>query len=132
MIRLPSPTARSPSAAAPSCAGTTTNASTSFSQAPFLVSASCTSASPRAANPRASNRLASASPCACLVPIYGLTPPPAAERIDLPFKWIAARVQIATAKGAKPVLHYLAQSQDQRKAAKALEPCAQLEFQSTV
>jgi hypothetical protein len=29
------------------------------------------------------------------------------------------------------VLPHLAQSQDQRKTAKALEPCAQLEFQST-
>ena len=46
----------------------------------------------------------------------------------LPAKWIAARVQTGTAKGAKSVLHHLAQSQDQRKAAKALEPCAQLEF----
>jgi hypothetical protein len=43
-------------------------------------------------------------------------------------KWIAAWVQIGTAKGAKSVLHHLAQSQDQRKAARALEPCAQLEF----
>jgi hypothetical protein len=50
----------------------------------------------------------------------------------LPIKWIAARVQVGTAKGAKPVLHHLAQSQGQRKAASALEPCAQLEFQSTV
>src|ERR1039458_10674248 len=50
----------------------------------------------------------------------------------LPIKWIAARVQIGTAKGAKSVLPHLAQSQDQRKAARALEPCAQLEFQSTV
>jgi hypothetical protein len=50
----------------------------------------------------------------------------------LPIKWIAARVQIGTAKGAKSVLHHLAQSQDQRKTARALEPCAQLEFQSTV
>jgi hypothetical protein len=39
-------------------------------------------------------------------------------------------VQIGTAKGAKSVLHHLAQSQDQRKTASALEPCAQLEFQS--
>jgi len=50
----------------------------------------------------------------------------------LPIKWIAARVQIGTAKGAKSVLHHLAQSQDQRETARALEPCAQLEFQSTV
>jgi hypothetical protein len=32
----------------------------------------------------------------------------------LPIKLIAARVQIGTAKGAKSVLHLLAQSQDQR------------------
>jgi hypothetical protein len=50
----------------------------------------------------------------------------------MPLKWIAARVQIGTAKGAKSVLHHLAQSQDQRKTSSALEPCAQLEFQSTV
>ena len=50
----------------------------------------------------------------------------------LPIKWIAARVQIGTAKGAKSVLPHLAQSQDQRKTARALEPCAQLEFQSAV
>jgi hypothetical protein len=49
----------------------------------------------------------------------------------LPIKWIAARGQIGTAKGAKSVLPHLAQSQDQRRAASALEPCAQLEFQST-
>jgi hypothetical protein len=50
----------------------------------------------------------------------------------LPIKWIAARVQIGTAKGAKSVVHHPAQSQDQRKTASALEPCTQLEFQSTV
>ncbi len=50
----------------------------------------------------------------------------------LPIKWIVARVQIGTAKGAQSVLQHLAQSHDQRKTAKALEPCAQLEFQSTV
>jgi hypothetical protein len=50
----------------------------------------------------------------------------------LPIKWIAARVQIGTAKGAKSVLPHPAQSQDQRKTARALEACAQLEFQSTV
>ena len=54
------------------------------------------------------------------------------SEMTLPIKWIAARVQLGTAKGAKPVLQHLAQSQDQRKTAKALEPCAQLEFQSTV
>jgi hypothetical protein len=42
----------------------------------------------------------------------------------LPIKWIAARVQIGTAKGAKSVLPHPAQSQDQRKTARALEPCA--------
>jgi len=47
-------------------------------------------------------------------------------------KWIAARVQIGTAKGAKSVLPHLAQSQDQRKTARALEPCAQFVFQSAV
>ena len=46
----------------------------------------------------------------------------------LPIKWIAARVQVGTAKGAKSVLPHLAQSQDQRKIASALESCAQLEF----
>jgi len=50
----------------------------------------------------------------------------------LPIKWIAARVQMGTAKGAKSVLHHLAQCQDQRQSARALEPCAQLEFQSPV
>jgi hypothetical protein len=49
-----------------------------------------------------------------------------------PIKWIAARVQIGTAKGAKFALPHLAQSQDQRQAASAIEPCAQLEFQSAV
>jgi hypothetical protein len=42
----------------------------------------------------------------------------------MPINWIAVRVQIGTAKGAKFVLHHLAQSQDQREAAKALELCA--------
>jgi hypothetical protein len=50
----------------------------------------------------------------------------------LPIKWITGRRQMGTAKGAKSVLHHLAQSQDQRKPTRALEPCAQLEFQSTV
>ena len=50
----------------------------------------------------------------------------------LPIKWIAARVHIGTAKGAKSVLPHLAQSQDQRNTATTLEPCAQLEFQSAV
>ena len=49
----------------------------------------------------------------------------------LPIKWIAARVQIGTTQGAKAVLHHLAQGQHQSKSAKASEPCAQLEFQST-
>ena len=39
----------------------------------------------------------------------------------LPIRWIAARVQIGTAKGAKSVLPHPAQSQDQRKTASALE-----------
>jgi hypothetical protein len=52
--------------------------------------------------------------------------------LPLPIKWIAARVQTGTAKGAKSVLHHLTQNQDQRKTARALEPCGQLEFQSTV
>jgi hypothetical protein len=52
--------------------------------------------------------------------------------MTLPIKWIAARVQIGTAKGAKSVLPHLAQSQDQRETASALEPCTQLEFQSAV
>jgi hypothetical protein len=51
---------------------------------------------------------------------------------SMPIKWIAARGQIGTAKGAKSVLPHLAQSQDQCKTASALERCAQLEFQSTV
>jgi len=50
----------------------------------------------------------------------------------LPIKWIVARVQIGTAEGAKPVLQHLGQSQYQRKGARAIEPCTQLEFQSTV
>jgi hypothetical protein len=60
-------------------------------------------------------------------PVAGLR-----SETTLPTKWIAARVQIGTAKGAKSVLPHLAQSQDQRKPASALEPCAQPEFQSTV
>ena len=54
-------------------------------------------------------------------------------RVSRPdIKWIAARVQTGTAKGAKSVLPHLAQSQDQRKTAKALEPCAQPESKSMV
>jgi hypothetical protein len=49
-----------------------------------------------------------------------------------PIKWIAARVHIGTAKGAKTVLHQLAQDHHQRKPASATERCAQFEFQSTV
>ncbi len=48
----------------------------------------------------------------------------------MPIEWIAARVQTGTAKWAKSVLPHLAQSQDQSKTARVLEPCAQLEFQS--
>jgi len=50
----------------------------------------------------------------------------------LPIKWIAARVHIGTAKGAKTVLHQLAHGHHQRKPASTTERCAQLEFQSTV
>ena len=50
----------------------------------------------------------------------------------LPVKWIAARVQTGTAKGAKSVLHRSGRGQHQHKPARADEPCAQLEFQSTV
>src|ERR1017187_3602610 len=50
----------------------------------------------------------------------------------LPIKWIAARVQIGTAKGAKSVLHHLAHRQHPGNAAAGLKPCTQLEFQSTV
>ena len=48
----------------------------------------------------------------------------------LPIKWIAARVKIGTAKGARSVLNRWAQAQD--KAANATIPCSRLEFQSTV
>ena len=51
----------------------------------------------------------------------------------LPIKWIAARVHIGTAKGAKSVLFHLARGQQlKRKPGRVQEPCAQLEFQSTV
>jgi REP element-mobilizing transposase RayT len=50
----------------------------------------------------------------------------------LPIKWIAARVQIGTAKGAKTLLHYLPHGQHPRKTSSATKQCAQLEFQSTV
>jgi uncharacterized protein with von Willebrand factor type A (vWA) domain len=50
----------------------------------------------------------------------------------LPVKWIAARMQIGTAKGAKSVLHRSGRGQHQHKPARADEPCAQLEFQSPV
>jgi hypothetical protein len=49
----------------------------------------------------------------------------------LPVKWIAARVQIGTAKGAKSVLHRSGRGQHKAKPERANEPCAQLEFQST-
>jgi hypothetical protein len=39
---------------------------------------------------------------------------------------------IATARGAKSVLHRSGRGQHQHKPARADEPCAQLEFQSTV
>jgi hypothetical protein len=50
----------------------------------------------------------------------------------LPVKWIAARVQIGPAKGANSVLHRSGRGQHQHKPARADEPCAQLECQSTV
>jgi hypothetical protein len=50
----------------------------------------------------------------------------------LPINWIAARVQIGTAKGAKSVLHRSGRGQHQHKPAREDEPCAQPEFQSTV
>jgi hypothetical protein len=50
----------------------------------------------------------------------------------LPVKWIAARVQIGTAKGAKSVLHRSGRGRHRHKPARTDEPCAQLEFQSTV
>ena len=54
------------------------------------------------------------------------------QETTLPIKWIAARVQLGTAKGAKSVLHHLAHRPPQGRAATALKPGAQLEFQSTV
>src|ERR1035441_2650113 len=50
----------------------------------------------------------------------------------LPAKWIAARVQLGTAKGAKSVLHRSGRGPRQHKPARADEPCTELEFQSTV
>ena len=50
----------------------------------------------------------------------------------LPVKWIAARVQIGTTKGAKSLLHRLAPGQRQRKCTSMNQAYAQLEFQSTV
>jgi len=52
------------------------------------------------------------------------------NEITLPVKWIAARVQIGTAKGAKSVLHR--SGRGQHKPARADAPSPQLEFQSTV
>ena len=46
--------------------------------------------------------------------------------------WIAARVRMGTAKGAKTVLHQLAHGHHRRKATSTAERCAQLEFQPTV
>jgi hypothetical protein len=54
------------------------------------------------------------------------------NKTTLQVKWIAARVQIGTAKGAKAVLHRSGRGQHQPKPARADEPCAQLEFASTV
>ena len=50
----------------------------------------------------------------------------------LPVKWIAARVQIGTVKGAKSVLHRSGRGHHQPKHTGTDKPCAQLEFQSTV
>ena len=47
----------------------------------------------------------------------------------LPVKWIAPRVQIATAKGAKSLLHRSRRSPPQLKPTRADQPCARLEFQ---
>ena len=49
----------------------------------------------------------------------------------LPVKWIAARVQIGTTKGAKSLLHHLAHGQA-HQSARMNKSEAQLEFQSTV
>src|ERR1017187_7994339 len=54
------------------------------------------------------------------------------KETTLPIKWIAARVQTGTAKGAQSVLHHLAHRQHPGNAAAGLKPCTQLEFQSTV
>jgi hypothetical protein len=54
------------------------------------------------------------------------------KETTLPIKWIAARVQIGTTKGAKSVLHHLAHRQHPGNTAAGLKPCTQLEFQSTV
>jgi hypothetical protein len=61
---------------------------------------------------------------------FRYVPPCSAPNFGL--EWIAVRVRIGPAKGDKSVLPHLAQSQDQRKTARTLEPCAQLEFKSTV
>ncbi len=50
----------------------------------------------------------------------------------LPVKWIAARVQIGTAKGAKSLLHHLAPGPRHRKCTRMNQAYAQLEFRSTV
>jgi hypothetical protein len=47
-------------------------------------------------------------------------------------KRIAARVHIGTAKGAQTVLHQFAHARRQPKPPGATDPCAPLEFQSTV
>ncbi len=50
------------------------------------------------------------------------------KETTLPVKWIAARVQIGTTKGAKSVLH----RRGHGRTARHDESCGQLEFQSTV
>jgi hypothetical protein len=54
------------------------------------------------------------------------------NQTTLPVNWIAARVQIGTAKGAKSVLHRSGREQHQHKPARTDQPCAQLEFRSAV
>ena len=50
----------------------------------------------------------------------------------LAIKWIATRVQIGIAKGAKTVLHDLVQGHQKGLPASATERCAQVEFQSAI
>jgi putative transposase len=54
------------------------------------------------------------------------------KETTLPLKWIAARVQIGTSKGARAVLHRWQQVQAKTATPTKPKPWAQLEFQSTV